>query len=172
MVLESFAVRFPEVPVDVQESEMRLEDRDEFLQRFSAESEDMRVGFAVLGGIFGEGIDLVGDRLSGAAIVGVGLPAICLERELIRSHASALGDPGFDKAYRYPGMNRVLQAVGRVIRSEKDRGAVLLVGSRFSYPGYRNLLPPEWRISRIRSNRQLSSTLEEFWRGQRMEGSS
>jgi DNA excision repair protein ERCC-2 len=114
----------------VQAREMDDAGRAEFLDRFSEQNHQTLVGFAVMGGIFGEGIDLVGERLSGAIIVGVGLPAICPERDLIRNYFDERGT-GFDFAYRYPGINRVLQAAGRVIRTDQDRGALLLVDQRF-----------------------------------------
>ena len=107
-------------------------ERDAFLAAFSAEHGETLAGFAVLGGIFGEGIDLVGERLIGAVIVGVGLPQLCVERDLIRDYFEARKCPGFDYAYTFPGMNRVLQAIGRVIRSDTDRGAVLLIDARFN----------------------------------------
>ncbi|PIE79491.1 MAG: hypothetical protein CSA11_11955 [Chloroflexi bacterium] len=100
--------------------------------------------FAVMGGIFGEGIDLAGDRLNGVAIIGVGLPAISWQRELIREYFSRKTNLGYEYAYTYPGINRVLQAAGRVIRSENDRGTVLLIDDRFNLPAYQNLLPKEW----------------------------
>ena len=115
--------------------------REDFLAAFNTDHQDTLVGFAVMGGIFGEGIDLVGDRLIGAIIVGVGLPQLCVERDLISEYFEAKTGAGFDYAYRFPGMNRVLQAAGRVIRSETDRGVVLLVDTRFMEPGYRRLFP-------------------------------
>ena len=103
------------------------------------------LGFAVMGGVFGEGIDLVGDRLIGAIIVGVGLPQLCVERDLIRDYFQEKTGAGFDYAYTFPGMNRVLQATGRVIRSETDRGVVLLIDARFAEPRYRRLFPAWWQ---------------------------
>jgi DNA excision repair protein ERCC-2 len=116
-----------------------------------------------MGGIFGEGIDLVGDRLSGAVIVGVGLPGISLERELIKAYFNNQQDSGFEYAYLYPGMNRVFQAAGRVIRTATDRGVVLLIGSRFSTHHYRTLLPSHWHPLRIRDDPHLQEILEQFW---------
>ena len=124
----------------VQAREMSDSDRSRFLEHFSTQNSETLVGFAVMGGIFGEGIDLVGERLSGAVIVGVGLPAICPERELIRNHFETHGS-GFDFAYRYPGINRVLQAGGRVIRTDQDRGILILVDQRYAFSDYRDLLP-------------------------------
>lgn len=120
-------------------------------------------GFVVMGGIFGEGIDLSGDRLSGAAIVGVGLPGISPERELIKYHFTAQNEPGFNYAYLFPGMNRVFQAAGRVIRSEKDRGAVLLIDSRYTRLEYSSLFPGEWQTRRIANNTHMKRILDRFW---------
>jgi DNA excision repair protein ERCC-2 len=116
-------------------------DRSAFLDRFSRDNPETLVGFAVMGGIFGEGIDLVGERLSGAVIVGVGLPGISLEKELIRDYYETALGAGFEFAYMYPGINRVLQAAGRVIRSESDRGVVLLIDQRFGTVRYHALFP-------------------------------
>jgi DNA excision repair protein ERCC-2 len=146
----------------VQTREMGDDERSRFLERFSEHNPDTLVGFAVMGGIFGEGIDLVGDRLSGAVIVGVGLPAICHERELIRDHFETRGS-GFDYAYRYPGINRVLQAGGRVIRTGQDRGVLVLVDQRFCFSDYRNLLPMHWAGTTVYSRQQLEKQLKGFW---------
>jgi len=150
----------------VQAREMGDGERSRFLERFSEHNPGTLVGFAVMGGIFGEGIDLVGDRLSGAVIVGVGLPAICPERELIRDHFETRGS-GFDYAYRYPGINRVLQAGGRVIRTDQDRGVLVLVDQRFCSSDYRNLLPMHWAGTTVYSRQQLEKQLKGFWLNQR-----
>ena len=121
------------------------------------------VGFAVMGGIFGEGIDLVGDRLIGAIIVGVGLPQLCVERDLIRDYFQVRCGAGFDYAYTFPGMNRVLQAIGRVIRSETDRGVALLIDARFAEARYRRLFPRWWQPARVRSVREIAEAVDRFW---------
>ncbi|WP_319525889.1 ATP-dependent DNA helicase [uncultured Desulfosarcina sp.] len=162
MVVERFEMLEKMVQVAIQSPEMDDAERARFLDRFSAENRDTLVGFAVMGGVFGEGVDLVGERLSGAVIVGVGLPAICPERDLIRRHFDEMG-AGFDYAYRYPGINRVLQAAGRVIRTSRDRGCLLLVDRRFSDAGYRRLLPDHWQTGRCRSSGQLEKRLKRFW---------
>jgi DNA excision repair protein ERCC-2 len=153
--------------VIVQTPGMSEAERDEFLQQFDSykKSETTLVGFAVMGGIFGEGIDLVGDRLTGAVVVGVGLPAICLERELIREYFvnPEQGGRGFEYAYIYPGINRVLQAAGRVIRSEEDRGVILLVDERFSWQQYNSLFPKEWQPFRVLDEQHLTQALDQFW---------
>jgi DNA excision repair protein ERCC-2 len=118
-----------------------------------------------MGGIFGEGIDLMGDRLSGAVVVGVGLPGLSLERELIRLHFEEKQMPGFNYSYLYPGMNRVFQAAGRVIRSEEDRGTILLVDTRYSLPQYHSLFPSDWEVRFVQSEKHMGHILDEFWTG-------
>lgn len=145
---------------------MSEDEREAFLERFAVDNREKGktlVGFAVMGGIFGEGIDLVGDRLSGAAVVGVGLPGISLERELIRDYYALLQDTGFEYAYLYPGMNRVLQAAGRVIRTAEERGVVVLIGHRFSTPKYAELFPAHWSPIRIQDERHMENVLGRFF---------
>jgi DNA excision repair protein ERCC-2 len=117
-----------------------------------------------MGGIFGEGIDLIGDRLVGAGIIGVGLPGISLERELIKEYFTRTLSAGFEYAYLYPGLNRVLQAAGRVIRTERDRGVVLLIDQRYARYQYNSLLREEWDPVRVSDNRQLAEALQRFWK--------
>ena len=162
-VHEQFHALCPEVPILVQRPNMSEPEREAFLAAFAAEHRDSLVGFAVMGGVFGEGIDLVGDRLIGAIIVGVGLPQLCVERDLIRDYFQQQTGSGFEYAYTFPGMNRVLQATGRVIRSEADRGAVLLIDIRFSEPRYRRLFPPWWHPARVRSLPDIRDVLRRFW---------
>lgn len=162
-VIGLFQARFPTIPVLMQRPGMAQEERDRFLAAFATPGAGTQVGFAVMGGIFGEGIDLVGDRLIGAAIVGVGLPQLCLERNLIRDHFEEKVGAGFDYAYRFPGMNRVLQATGRVIRSDSDRGIVLLIDRRFGEARYRVLFPKWWRPVPIRSRLHLNEAVRQFW---------
>ena len=163
MVLADFQAAGPDIDVVVQEPGMGERQRESFLARFETDNPRTLVGFAVMGGIFGEGIDLVGTRLSGAAVVGVGLPAVGLERELIREYFAERLDQGFEYAYMYPGINRVLQAAGRVIRSETDRGVVLLVDQRYGSGHYRALLPDSWNPVRVRQHDQLAAELGRFW---------
>lgn len=150
----------------LQESFMPEEARAGFLERFSEDNERTLAGFVVMGGIFGEGIDLVGDRLTGAVVVGVGLPAICLERELIREYFEGSDGNGFEFAYLYPGMTRVLQAAGRVIRTENDKGVVLLIDERFIGSRYRSLFPKEWQPVNVSDSEQLRKVLDRFWDGE------
>ncbi len=162
MVAERFAESSTGAHLLVQARDMNDSGRARFLDQFSVQDKHTLVGFAVMGGIFGEGIDLAGERLSGAVIVGVGLPAITPQRDLIRSYFDR-SDAGFDYAYRYPGLNRVLQAAGRVIRSDQDRGVLLLVDLRFGRADYRHLLPSHWSGVVVQSAQQLKRLLRHFW---------
>jgi DNA excision repair protein ERCC-2 len=162
-VQEEFQALRPAVRLLAQRPGMSDLEREAFLAAFAAGHAETLVGFAVMGGIFGEGIDLVGERLIGAIIVGVGLPQLCLERDLIRDLFQENTGSGFDYAYTYPGMNRVLQATGRVIRSETDRGVVLLIDTRFGEPRYRRLFPTWWRPRRVRNTAQIGQAIRQFW---------
>lgn len=127
-----------------QESGMAEEEREAFLKEFEKERNHSLVGFCVMGGIFSEGIDLTEDRLIGALIIGTGLPQVCREREIVKEYFDKKGMDGFAYAYQYPGMNKVLQAAGRVIRTEADRGMILLMDDRFATISYQRLFPREW----------------------------
>jgi DNA excision repair protein ERCC-2 len=162
-VQEQFHAQHSAVPILVQRPGMSEPDREAFLAAFAVEHGETLVGFAVMGGIFGEGIDLVGDRLIGAIIVGVGLPQLCVERDLIRDYFQEQTGAGFDFAYTFPGMNRVLQAIGRVIRSETDRGVVLLIDARFAEPRYRRLFPAWWQSTCARDTADIRNALAKFW---------
>ena len=163
MIYELFLIQRPQTDVIVQTPGMPESEREEFLERFAQDNPDTLVGFAVMGGIFGEGIDLVGKRLCGAVIVGVGLPAVCLENDLIRNYFNTTQHAGFEYAYLYPGVNRVLQACGRVIRTENDRGVVLLIDQRYSTHRYKSLLPAYWNLMRASNERQFAGELQRFW---------
>ena len=159
-----FADAHGDIETLVQKTGMSEREREAFLAVFDADNAHTTVGFAVMGGIFGEGIDLVGERLVGAIVVGVGLPQICLERDLIRHYFDQHELSGFEYAYTYPGMNRVLQAAGRVIRTEEDRGAILLVDRRFGQSRYRQLFPPSWNDVRpVHAPAHIAESLEDFW---------
>ncbi|MDJ0781980.1 MAG: ATP-dependent DNA helicase [Desulfosarcinaceae bacterium] len=145
MVLERLAALAPDIDYQVQTPEMSESERLTFLDRFHDAPKVGCVGMAVMGGIFGEGIDLVGERLIGAIVVGVGLPGIGMERNLIAEHFTTCGEDGFAFAYQYPGFTRVLQAVGRVIRTSTDRGHVLLIDRRYATSRYRRLMPSHWQ---------------------------
>lgn len=153
-----------EITAVCQKNNMTEAEKEEFLNRFKDNPTHTTVGFCVLGGIFGEGIDLKGERLIGAAIVGTGLPLVCEERELFKRYYEDTCENGFESAYLYPGMNKVLQAAGRVIRTANDRGVVLLLDSRFTKSGYRALFPREWSdVEKVKLN-DVSQKLSDFWK--------
>jgi DNA excision repair protein ERCC-2 len=129
----------------LQATGMMEAEREAFLESFQPDQKETLLGFAVLGGIFSEGVNLIGDRLNGVVVVGVGLPQLCFERNLIKDHFYKKEKNGYDYAYVYPGMNKVLQAGGRLIRSESDHGTIVLVDDRFLQRHYQSLLPEEWR---------------------------
>ncbi len=162
-VLERVQTQNSGLSLKAQTPGMNAEESEAFLNSFQADPPQTQVGFAVLGGIFGEGIDLSGGRLAGAVVVGIGLPQVGFERNLIRDFFATQYAAGFEYAYLYPGMNRVLQAVGRVIRSEHDRGAVLLIDTRFREPRCRRLFPPWWQPQFVAGPGPLSAALEQFW---------
>ena len=130
-VYEEFIRRAPGITAVVQSQFMDEKEREQFLERFEASDSAGLVGFCVMGGIFSEGIDLAADRLIGAVVVGTGLPQVCNDREIVKQYFDSRGMDGFDYSYRYPGMNKVLQSAGRVIRTENDRGIIVLLDGRF-----------------------------------------
>ncbi|MFD0714825.1 ATP-dependent DNA helicase [Paenibacillus sp. GCM10027626] len=137
----------------VQQPNMTEEERENYLAAFDAKNEKTLIGFAVMGGIFSEGIDLAGERLIGVIVVGVGLPQLSVERNLMKEYYERTERNGYDYAYIYPGMNKVLQAGGRLIRSAQDRGTLVLIDDRYLQPNYERLLPEEWQpYEVIRSN--------------------
>ncbi|GIP07078.1 ATP-dependent helicase [Paenibacillus lautus] len=142
---EAFARMNPEARTLLQGHGMSEEEREAFLNAFQADAEDPLIGFAVMGGIFSEGIDLKGERLSSVVVIGVGLPQLSFENDIIKDYFDRSGKRGYDYAYVYPGMNKVLQAGGRLIRSEQDSGTLTLVDDRFLNRQYGMLLPEEWR---------------------------
>ena len=146
-----------------QNPHMGEQEREEFLQQFEAEREDSLVGFCVLGGIFAEGIDLIGDSLIGALIVGTGIPQISYEREILKNYYDARDGSGFDYAYRFSGMNKVLQAAGRVIRTHGDEGVILLLDERFLYREYLQLFPREWTDYQVCDLDGIEQKLMDFW---------
>ncbi len=150
--------------VMMQVPRMNERQKEQFLDVFNVSNPETVVGFAVMGGIFGEGIDLVGERLVGAIVVGVGLPQIGLERDLIKGYYDDHESAGFAYAYTYPGMNRVLQAAGRVIRSDVDRGLLLLIDKRFSREDYRELYLPSWGTPKqTRNVEEIGEAVDAFW---------
>lgn len=147
----------------IQDSGMSEEEREEFLSFFEEERTGSLIGFCVMGGIFSEGIDLTEERLIGTWIVGTGLPQVCLERELLKQFFDEKGMNGFDYAYLYPGMNKVLQAAGRVIRTDTDRGMIYLLDDRFCQNHYRSVFPREWRYVTACRVRDVERETAAFW---------
>jgi len=163
-VLELLKERLPERQLVVQARGMTEAAREAFLAQFSANNQETLVGLAVMGGIFGEGIDLVGERLIGTVVVGVGIPQLGLEKDLIKAYFDRQNGRGFAYAYQYPGFNRVLQATGRVIRTEVDRGIIVLIGERFTHARYRHLFPAHWRgYQVVQSDSEIKEKLSHFW---------
>ena len=180
-VYENFLSYFANEQMEciLQEDYMNEEAREAFLNRFvgnadcdlegmihmeiEMEEEKSLLGFCVMGGIFGEGIDLKRDSLIGAIIVGTGLPQVCNEREILKQYFDEGGENGFDFAYRYPGMNKVLQAAGRVIRTSEDVGIVALLDERFLTSSYQRLFPREWKDYEVVTTAQVAKRIERFW---------
>ena len=153
--------------VILQENNMKEKEREQFLEEFEKEREESLVAFCVMGGIFGEGIDLKNDKLIGAIVVGTGLPQISNEREILKNYYDNKSGNGFDFAFRYPGMNKVLQAAGRVIRTTEDCGVILLLDERFLQSDYNSLYPREWDKRETTNLLEISSRVEDFWRNQK-----
>ncbi|WP_096273412.1 ATP-dependent DNA helicase [Paucisalibacillus globulus] len=146
---EQFIAQYPDVSTIIQDVGMSEVERENFLAEFESERANRLVGFAVLGGIFSEGVDLKGERLQGVIVVGVGMPQIGFERNIMKDYFQSVGRNGFDYAYVYPGMNKVLQAGGRLIRSDSDTGLIALIDDRFLQRKYQALLPYEWQHYRV-----------------------
>ena len=157
---EEFSVNW--VRCICQNSSMKESEREEFLEEFE-HNQDSLVAFCIMGGIFSEGIDLMGEKLIGAIMVGTGLPQLGNEREILRSFYSEKGENGFDYAYRYPGMNKVLQAAGRVIRTREDKGVILLLDERFRQREYSSLFPVEWNDRKTCTLSNVEEQLKRFW---------
>ena len=156
----------------MQEQNMNEQDREAFLQEFEAEREGSLAGFCVMGGIFSEGIDLTKERLIGAMVVGTGLPQVCNEREILKQYFDRHGENGFDYAYLYPGMNKVLQAAGRVIRTEEDKGVIALLDDRFAGRRYLEIFPREWRELTYCNVKTIGEKVEQFWKNAYIEPES
>ena len=147
----------------IQENSMKEADREKFLMEFEDTENGTLVGFCVMGGIFSEGIDLKSDRLIGSIVVGTGLPLVCKERELIAEYFNERGMNGFDYAYKIPGMNKVMQAAGRVIRTDEDKGVIVLLDDRFLENSYRSLFPREWEDAKITNLKKIGDEIEKLW---------
>ena len=164
-LFEAFRKKYPKIHAIYQSSDMSKAEKDEFLASFSKSDGKYLVAFCVMGGIFSEGIDLVGDKLIGSVIVGIGMPALSFEREAIAAYYADKLDSGVEYAYLYPGMNRVLQAAGRVIRTEEDRGVIVLIDDRFNDPLYKKIIPSLWSEMRFLPNAAaLKEVLDKFWK--------
>ena len=146
-----------------QPSNMKEADKENFLSLFTENEKTDIAGFCVLGGIFSEGIDLRGDSLIGVAIVGTGIPMICRQRNILRNYFDAHGRNGYQYAYVYPGMNKVLQAAGRVIRTDSDRGVILLLDDRFLTKEYELQYPREWDVIYPSDINRVQECIEDFW---------
>lgn len=140
-IYERYMELYNDSNIIIQDESLTEDDREKFLKNFSINKNIL--AFCVIGGIFSEGIDLPGEKLIGAIVVGVGFPKINIENDIIKDY---YGENGFDYAYVYPGINKIMQAVGRVIRTEEDKGRVLLIDDRYSNPKYKTLLPREWEL--------------------------
>lgn len=146
-----------------QNSRMTDAEREEFLLEFDKERTDSLVAFCVMGGLFSEGIDLKEERLIGVIIVGTGLPMVCTEQEILKGYFDETGQDGFSFAYQYPGMNKVMQSAGRVIRTVHDKGVILLLDDRFLRRDYQELFPREWDDYKRVTIKTVSKELEDFW---------
>ncbi len=158
------AKQLENVTIHMQSPSMNEIEREEFLEKFEENPDNLTLGLCVMGGIFGEGIDLKSDRLIGAVIVGTGLPMVCTENELFKEYFDEQKGDGFNYAYLYPGMNKVLQAAGRVIRTDKDTGAILLLDERFLQKSYQELFPREWYPYEIVNQTSIGYYLNRFWK--------
>ena len=163
-VYEQFVRSEEGIDVILQSQNMGEHEREDFLKEFERDRENSLVGFCVMGGVFSEGIDLTADRLIGAIIVGTGLPQVCNDREILKGYFDSRGMRGFDYAYLYPGINKVLQSAGRVIRTETDRGVILLLDERLSQRQYRDSFPREWESCQVCSAATLEDHIDSFWK--------
>ncbi len=161
-VFAAFTEKYPSIPVIIQERGSSEQERQRFLNTF--DQDDATLAFAIMGGVFGEGVDYTGNKLIGSIIVGTGLASIDLQQKLIEKDYASQGLNGFDYGSRYPGLTRVLQTAGRVIRSESDTGVVVLIDQRFNDQFYRDLFPAHWDLSNCANANQLAIGLQEFWR--------
>lgn len=163
-VYTAFKEKYKDVDTVIQSKNMTLEQKEKFLEFFKDDKGVLRVGFCVLGGSFSEGVDLPGARLIGTVIFGVGLPGLSSEKNIIRDYYDNRGERGYDYAYTFPGMNNVLQAAGRVIRTERDRGVVVLADDRYCEEKYVSLFPEHYTDIKIaNSARELAETVQKFW---------
>lgn len=149
----------------VQGQGMGETEKTEFLEEFEKERSHSLAAFCVMGGVFSEGIDLKEERLIGVIVVGTGLPMVCVEQEVLKGYFDETEEKGFDFSYQYPGMNKVLQAAGRVIRTPGDRGVILLLDDRFLRRDHLELFPREWERFQVVNRGNATRCLEDFWNG-------
>lgn len=162
-ILEERAADFTWI---VQKNRMTEEEREGFLEAFEEERDRSMAALCVMGGIFSEGIDLKEDRLIGAVIIGTGLPKVNVEQEILKDYFDSHGGMGFDYAYQYPGMNKVMQAAGRVIRTGEDQGVIALLDDRFLRPECLSLFPREWETYTVVNRHNVEQAVNAFWAGQ------
>ncbi len=163
---DHFSEKYPKIKCMLQSKDMTAEERLSFIGEFSRNTDDYLLGFCVMGGIYAEGIDLAGDTLIGAIVVGIGMPSLSYEREAIADYFEEKYESGKQFAYIYPGMNRVFQAAGRVIRRESDRGIIVLIDDRFADPIYKKSIPTLWsRMRYVSDVNELNQRLKDFWNG-------
>ena len=160
-----FIEKYPKLHTIVQTRDMTAEQKRSFLDEFKNGDGKYLIAFCVLGGIYSEGVDLTGDSLIGAAIVGIGMPTLSYEREAMREYFAEKYEAGTEYAYIYPGMNKVFQAAGRVIRTENDKGVILLIDDRFRDPIYKKSIPTLWRSMKyVGDAKELKTRIELFWK--------
>ena len=166
-IKERFNIKYPNVKTISQDNIMSELEREVYLSKFKSKPTQTMVSFNVISGIFSEGIDFKGDKLIGSIIVGVGLPMICLERDVVKDYYQKQNGYGFDFSYTFPGINRVVQAAGRVIRTDNDKGIIMLIDDRFKTSKYKSLFPKEWvNHYNVRSPEQSKRIVEDFWNKQ------
>ena len=163
-VYDRFTKLYRDIDTLLQQREFDEPAQQQFLARFFETGNQL--GFAIMGGRFAEGIDYQGDALIGAILVGVGLPQANNEQQLIQQDFEAMRLDGFDFAFRFLGLVSVKQSAGRVIRSEQDRGVVVLLDRRFQQRGYRQHLPAHWNPEYCRDLETLEQSLTAFWEAQ------
>ena len=164
LLSKAFKARYPKINILTQKRNMTAKEKEAFLAEFEKQGKSYLIGFCVMGGIYSEGIDLVGDSLIGAVIIGIGMPGLSYEREAICAYYDEKYEEGKQFAYIYPGINRVLQAAGRVIRREDDKGVIILIDDRFDDPIYKKIIPSLWRgMKFIGDAKELRENLDSFW---------
>ena len=164
MIYNEFSAKYPKIKCMLQTKAMSNSEKNEFLSSFAEDSGNYLVGFCVMGGVYSEGIDLAGDSLIGAVVIGIGMPSLSYEREAISDYFEEKYESGKQYAYIYPGMNKVFQAAGRVIRREDDRGVIVLIDDRFADPIYKKSIPSLWKgLQYVSDAKDLRAELDKFW---------